>query len=93
MINVLIKDGNRTVNWDYPESKPVADILKENDFVPMPGTLRIGGVEPDRTILYLLSDAPQEMTPDGKQKRVVITMKPMPEKKPDAKKEGTADVC
>ena len=89
MINVLIKDGNRTVNWDYDENKFIGDILDENDFRPFPGTLTAGGKKVEFATSRLV-DYPHEMTPDGKQKRVVITMKPMPEKKPAVKK-GAVD--
>lgn len=94
MINVLIKDGNRTVNWDYSENKTVAEILKENDFHPVSGSIMVGGylsVEDPKA--GRLADCPQRLLPDGKGKRVVITLKSQPEKKPAAKEEvGDADV-
>ena len=94
MINVLIKDGNRTVNLDYSENKTVAEILKDNDFRPVPGSIMVGGylsVEDPKA--GRLADCPQRLLPDGKGKRVVITLKSQPEKRPAVKKEvGDADV-
>jgi len=96
MINVIVKDGNRTVNWDYFPDKGVLEIILENGFKPIAGTICAGGelvgigaCLPDTP----LSDCPQEVSPDGKQMRVVITLKSQPEKKPAARKEVRADVC
>ena len=94
MINVLIKDGNRTVNWDYYPDRTIWDILRENGFRPVPGTIKVGGVpltfDPSA---HRLSGCPQEVSPDGKQMRVRITLKSQPEKKPVVKKkEEQADV-
>jgi hypothetical protein len=87
MINVLIKDGNRTVNWDYSENKTVAEILKDNDFRPVPGSIMINGcLSVENPAAGRLTDCPQIPAPDGKGMRVVITLKSQPEKRP-AKKE------
>lgn len=91
MINVLIKDGNRTVNWDYNENKTIAETLKDNDFRPVPGSIMVGGylsVEDPKA--GRLADCPQIPAPDGKGMRVVITLKSQPEKKPAIKK-GAVD--
>ena len=91
MINVLIKDGNRTVNWDYSENKTIAEIMKDNDFRPVLGAIMVGGylsVEDPKA--GRLADCPQIPAPDGKGMRVVITLKSQPEKKPAIKK-GAVD--
>ena len=90
-INVLIKDGNRIVNWDYSENKTVSEILKENDFRPVPGTIMINGcLSVENPAAGRLADCPQIPAPDGKGTRVVITLKSQPEKKPAIKK-GAVD--
>ena len=94
MINVLIKDGNRTVNWDYYPDKTIGDILQENGFKPIPGSVKVAGHQNFAPLanlqLWKLSDFEQEVSPDGKQMRVVIKLKSIPEKKPAIKK-GVAD--
>ena len=87
MINVLIKDGNRTVNWDYSENKTVAEILKDNDIRPVPGSIMINWCLSVRNpAAWRLAECPQIPAPDGKGMRVVITLKSQPEKKPAIKK-------
>lgn len=87
MINVLIKDGNRTVNWDYSEDKTIEQILKDNDFRPVPGSIMINGyLSLENPAAGRLADCPQIPAPDGKGMRVVITLKSQPEKKPEVKK-------
>jgi hypothetical protein len=90
MINVLIKDGNRTVNWDYFDDSYVQNLLDRHKFRPVNGTVRIGGLEPDKPLNKLkLSECVQEVSPDGYQMRVRITLvsvKPKP-KKAEVKKE------
>lgn len=95
MINVLIKDGNRTVNWDYSEDKTIAEILKDNDFRPVPGSIMVGGyLSVEDPTAGKLADCPMRLVPKSKHMmRVVITLKSQPEKRPVAKKEmGDADV-
>lgn len=94
MINVLIKDGNRTVNWDCYPDRTIWDILKEFQFRPVIGSVKVGGEEiPQGRIGGMkLSDCCQEISPDGKQMRVVITLKSVPEKKPAVKKEQVREV-
>ena len=91
MINVLISDGNRTVNWDYFPDKKVKEIIEQNGFRPIPWTIKIGGQEPPRDMILLLSDCPQEVSPDGQQMRVRITFKSVPEKKLNLKRKGADD--
>lgn len=92
MINVLIKDGNRTVNWDYSEDKTIEEILKHNDFRPVNGSIMVGGylsVEDPKA--GRLADCPMRLAPKSKHMmRVVITLKSQPEKKPAIKK-GAVD--
>lgn len=91
MINVLIKDGNRIVNWDYSQNKTVSEILKENDFRPVSGSIMINGcLSVENPAAGKLADCPQIPAPDGKGMRVVITLKSQPEKKPAIKK-GAVD--
>ena len=93
MINVLIKDGTRIVNWDYYPDKTVPEILKENDFKPVMNTVRVCGEDAMMPIRDMrLSECPQVIAPDGKMMRVVITLesvrpkqKPKYNKIPDAK--------
>lgn len=96
-INVLIKDGNRTVNWDYPPSKTIGTILAETGFHPVWGTVRVGGEEIEMMNIgsRRLLNCPQEITPDRKMTRVVITLESIrPEKtlKERKKEGGSADV-
>lgn len=93
-INVLIKDGNRIVNWDYRLDKTVGEVLKENDFRPVPGSIMINGcLSVEKPAAGRLADCPQIPAPDGKGMRVVITLKSQSEKRPAVKKEvGDADV-
>ena len=91
MINVLIKDGNRTVNWDYSEDKTIEEILKHNDFRPVSGSIMINGcLSVENPAAGRLADCPQIPAPDGKGMLVVITLKSQPEKKPAIKK-GAVD--
>ena len=41
--NVLIKDGNRTVNWDFPDDSSVRDALLLWHFEWEPDSVRING--------------------------------------------------
>ena len=95
-INVLIKDGNRTVNWDYHPNKTVGAILEETEFRPLPGTVGVKGLDMFGPQIggLRLAECPQEIAPDGKQMRVVITLRSKPEKTlKERKKEGSsADV-
>ena len=41
--NVLIKDGNRTVNWDFPVDSSIRDALQLWRFEWAPDSVRING--------------------------------------------------
>ena len=41
--NVVIKDGNRTVNWDFKAERSVRDILQERGFEWEPGSVKVCG--------------------------------------------------
>ena len=41
--NVVIKDGNRTVNWDFKADRSVRDILQERGFEWEPGSVKVCG--------------------------------------------------
>ena len=89
-INVVITDSIRKVNWDYAPDVTVGQVVRGWKFPPIHGTVRAGemdcGVDRDAV---KLSDCPQEVTPDGKQMSVRITMEtPKPKKKPVVVKEN-----
>ena len=89
-INVVITDSIRKINWDYAPDVTVGQVVRGWKFKPIAGTVRAGemdcGVDLDAV---KLSECPQEVTPDGKQMRVRITMEtPKPKKKPVVVKEN-----
>ena len=43
LINVIMKDGNRTVNWDFKESTTVLECLKRWNFEWEPNTVHVCG--------------------------------------------------
>ena len=79
--NVLIKDGNRTVNWDFPAYSSVLDVLQLWHFDWEPDSVTINGKPvPDETLGSALCGYMQ----DGK---LVIQMER--KKKDPQKKEAT----
>lgn len=53
--NVVIKDGNRTVNWDFKADSSVRDILQERGFDWEPGSVKICGKPvTDEDLSYML---------------------------------------
>ena len=78
--DVLIKDGNRTVNWDFRADSSVRDILLDRGFEWEPGSVKVSGTEvPEEYLNHMLMGY---LTWDG---RIVITM--VPKKKEQKKKE------
>lgn len=81
--NVLIKDGNRTVNWDFPANSTVRDVLRLWQFEWEPDSVKINGRPvPDGVLCYPLANFISLW--DG---NIVITMvqkKKEPQKKEEA---------
>lgn len=81
--NVLIKDGNRTVNWDFKADSTVREVLQLWKFEWEPDSVKICGKPvPDNMLDHPLSDY---WLWKGS---VVITM--VPKKKGPQKKEEAA---
>ena len=108
LINVLIKDGDRIINWDFLANTNLAYILGRFAFKPVPGSVTAGGqqIPDDRLNKTTLAQCTQEIAPTGEQMRVVITLKSVkPPAKPKPPVEGeiipfkpisleeTANVC
>ena len=78
IINVMIKDGQRTVNWDFPDNTNIAYVLGRFKFKPVPGSIKACGVDVPNPSLVQLKDCVMEMNPsgthDGVKKRVRITL-------------------
>ena len=93
MINVLITDGNRTVNWDYDPNKVIGAILEETGFRPLPGSVGVKGLDTlgQQVGALRLSECPQEVAPDGKMMRVKITLRSKPEKTLKERKKEVAE--
>ena len=43
MINVIIYDGNRKNNWDYPEKLSLKDVLRRRKFRWVKDSVRVNG--------------------------------------------------
>ena len=78
--NVVIKDGNRTVNWDFNADSSVREILQERGFEWEPGSVNVCGTSVPEEQLHLMLMG--YLTWDN---RIVITM--TPKKKEQKKKE------
>lgn len=52
MVNVILRDGNRTVNWDYPEDTPLLDVLKNWKFSWETDSVRVCGMPIPDSLLY-----------------------------------------
>ena len=94
-VNVLIKDGNRVCNWDFPVQTSVGRVLEWFCFTPVPGSVRAGSMDCGKDLEKIrLRDCPQELSPDGISMRVNITLR---SKKPAVKSAGKEnkdkDVC
>ena len=75
---MIIKDGKRTVNWDFPDNTNIAYALGRFKFKPVPGSIKACGVDVPNPSLVQLKDCVMEMNPssthDGVKKRVRITL-------------------
>ena len=69
--NVVIKDGNRTVNWDFKADSSLREILQEHGFEWEPGSVKVCGTSVPEEQLHLMLMG--YLTWDG---RIVITMVP-----------------
>lgn len=92
VVNVVMRDGNRTVNWDFKESTTVRECLTRWKFEWEPNSVFVCGEpafenqldKPIKDFMY----APSEIYEYAN--RVFIVMKqPVVEKK----RESDADVC
>ena len=88
IVNVLIKDGNRIVNWDFSDKDTVLEILKRWNFKWVPDSARICGMPiPEE----LLSETVQHFVEASKQfnlykDKLVVEIEGIPEKPPEKKK-------
>ena len=75
---MIIKDGQRTVNWDFPDNTNIAYVLGRFRFNPVPGSIKACGVDVPNPSLVQLKDCVMEMNPrgihDGVNRRVRITL-------------------
>ena len=78
--DVVIKDGNRTVNWDFRADMSVRDVLQESGFEWEPGSVKVCGTSVPEEQLHLMLMGYLTWGP-----RIVITM--VPKKKEPKKKE------
>lgn len=75
---MIIKDGQRTVNWDFPDNTNIAYVLGRFKFKPVPGSIKACGVDVLCPSEMQLKDCVMEINPtgthDGVKKRVRITL-------------------
>ncbi|MBR0161917.1 MAG: hypothetical protein IJQ02_11640 [Oscillospiraceae bacterium] len=72
-INVMIMDGNRTVNWDFLTGKSVRNILEMWNFAWVPGTVRVNGSPvPEKELDTGLKEFPAAF---DHPKRMMVTMR------------------
>lgn len=81
--DVLIKDGNRIVNWDFKATSSLREVLQERGFEWEPGSVKVCGrpVTEEQLCLVVMGDLTDFY-------RIVITM--APKKKEPKKKEEVA---
>ena len=83
--NVLMKDGNRSVNWDFNSNSTVFQCLEKFKWTWKPNTVKVSGMsvkndQLGRTLAYMMA----QTNPDAvfqNNTRLTITMVPLPEKK------------
>lgn len=83
--DVLIKDGNRILNWDFKADSSVRDILQEHGFEWEPGSVKVCGTSVPEEQLHLMLMGYLTFGP-----RIIITMTPK-KKEPKKKEEVTAE--
>ena len=52
LINVIIYDGNRKVNWDFRDSKPLSEALGKFGFKWKKNSIRVNGHPVTDSLLY-----------------------------------------
>lgn len=87
MVNVIIYDGNRKNNWDYPEGLSLKDVLRRRKFRWESNSVRVNGfMIADSLLHYDLSAfvkaAMERNAYDGK---LHVTVSPVEERKDDEK--------
>ena len=93
LVRIVIKDGNRTVNWDFPEEMALSEVLKRWDFKWEPDSVRVCGMPiPDN----LLTESARHFAEAAAKMALYtgalwVTMKGIPEK-PKKKKEAVENV-
>ena len=85
--NVLVKDGNRTVNWDFNVNSTVRQVLQKFRWVWRPNTIKVNGKPLKNNQLDIsLADliCGKDGTAPKNNERVTITLIAPPEpKKPE----------
>ena len=96
LVNVLLSDGNRKINWDYWSDTTLQYIFKAHKVVPVMGTVRVGGVEIDTNVplnKIKLSECPSENAPGmTNAKRVRISFESVKPKTEDPFKNKKKEV-
>lgn len=83
--DVLIKDGNRILNWDFKADSSVREILQEHGFEWEPGSVKVCGTSVPEEQLHLM-----RMGYLTWGNRIVITIV-QKKKEPEKKEEVTAE--
>lgn len=92
MVNVIMKDGNRIVNWDFDPNETVRSVITRWNFAWEPNTVRVCGVlmMPENMLDHPLKDYMYEPSKVyDYPKRVYIEMaQPKKEKKEEPENVG-----
>ena len=92
--NVLVKDGNRTVNWDFNVNSTVRQVLQKFRWVWRPNTIKVNGKPLKNNQLDIsLADliCGKDGTKPKNNERVTITLIAPPEQKKPAKAAAKED--
>ena len=92
--NVLVKDGNRTVNWDFNVNSTVRQVLQKFRWVWRPNTIKVNGKplknnQLDISLVDLICG--KDGTKPKNNERVTITLIAPPEQKNTAKAAAKED--
>ena len=95
MVTVLMKDGNRTVNWDFPKELSLLDAMKRWHFRWVADSVRVCGMPIldsmlKETIGHFVYVATATARYTG---TLWVTMEGVPEEPEKKKKEVKSDVC
>ncbi len=94
LVRIVIKDGNRTVNWDFPEEMGLMEVLNRWNFKWEPDSVRVFGMPiPDN----LLTESVMHFVEASKAMArytgaLWVTMKGIPEKNAKKKQEVVESV-